>query len=346
MQSSSLRGKSSGINYRAPCTSAEDHPCEIFKNLRFWNTFFWPVGLNLREVHPGQLSLVEISREDMFTLVGQQHQRKATTLLNHLFRYHRCLVTVHLGDHLLIAHHQRLCDALVQSPSLRKLRLRIWSIDPRVLQSFAVALPRLKNLEELECLIYLEENFCEVLSEFLVNAGSLTTFTLWSHLLDAPGGRIIFRGLMRNASITTLSLHLRIDPNGKEIAEYLRENQTLRNLTLTADECATFDQTQTVLRLIICSIFRTTTLSNVRLEKFRMNEANSCLGALLFSKNQSLRDFHMVKGSLYTDAYPPKSALFHPWLAAFRKNKTLKKLTMELSCFSVEQCRSLSLRGA
>ncbi|KAL3205766.1 hypothetical protein MRX96_040659 [Rhipicephalus microplus] len=329
----------SGINYRAPCTSAEGRPCDIFKNLSFWNTFFSPVGLNLREVHPGQLSLVETSREDMFTLEEQQHQRKATTLLKHVLRYHRCLVTVHLGDRLLMAHHQLICDALPKSPSLRKLRLRLWSMDPRVLRSFAVALPRLQNLEELDCLIYLEETFCEVLSEFLVNAGSLKTFILRKYLDDAPEKRIIFRGLMRNASITTLSLHLRIDSYGKEIAEYLRENQTLRNLTLTADKYATFDQT--VLRLIIRSIFRKTTLSKVRLENFKMNEGNSCLVALFLCINQSLRDLHVVRSSLYTGAYPPRSALFRPWLEAFRKNKTLKKLTMELSCFSVEQCRSL-----
>ncbi|KAH8030613.1 hypothetical protein HPB51_010547 [Rhipicephalus microplus] len=335
-QSSSSGG---GINYRAPCTSAEGRPCDIFKNLRFWNVFFWPVGHKLREVHPGQLSLVETSRADMSTLDWLNHQGKAATLLQHLLRYHRCLVTVQLGHWLLMAHHQPICDALVKSPSLRKLRLRLWNVDPRVLRSFAVVLPHLKNLEELECLNYLEKTFCEGLSEFLVNARSLTTFTLKRPVLDSLGGRIISQGLMRNASITALSLHLKSNSYGKKLAEYLRENQTLRNLTLIADEYATFDQRE--LRLIIRSLFRTTTLSEVKLENFKKNEDNSCLVALLFSKNQSLRDFHMVKGSLYTDAYPPKSALFYPWLAAFRKNKTLEKLTMELSCFSLEQCRSL-----
>ncbi|KAL1416721.1 hypothetical protein MTO96_027617 [Rhipicephalus appendiculatus] len=37
----------------------------------------------------------------------------------------------------------------------------------------------------------------------------------------------------------------------------------------------------------------------------------------------------------------PKSARTRPWIAAIRKNKTLEKLTMELSCFSAAQCRSL-----
>ncbi|KAL3242825.1 hypothetical protein MRX96_020988 [Rhipicephalus microplus] len=325
-----------GINYWAPCTSAEGRPCDIFKNLRFWNAFFWPVGLKLREVHPGQLGLVETSRENMFTF---EEQRKATTLLKHLLRYHRCLITVHLGDRLLMAHDQPICDALVESPSLRKLRLQLWSMDPRVLRSFAVALPRLKKLEELECLVYEEETFCEGLSEFLVNAGSLKTFTLRRHLFDAPGGRIIFRGLMRNASMTTLSLHTRRNSYGKEFTEYLRENQTLRTLTLTADNNEKFDQVE--LRLIICSLFRNTTLSEVKLDGFRMSDDNSRLVALLLSRNQSLKDFHMVRCSLYTDAYPPRSVIFRPWLVAFRKNKTLEKLTMELSCFSLEQCRSL-----
>ncbi|KAL3236835.1 hypothetical protein MRX96_022092 [Rhipicephalus microplus] len=328
-----------GLNYRAPCTSAEGRPCDIFENIRFWNAFFCSVGLKLREFHPGQLSLIETSREYMFTLEAQQHQRKVTTLLRHLLRYHHCLVAVHLGDCLLMTHHRLICNALVKSRSLRKLRLWFLSMNPRVLRSFAMALPRLKNLEELDCLIYLEETFCEVLSEFLVNAGSLKTFTLRRHLLDASGGRIIFQGLMRNASITTLSLHMRRSSYGNEFAEYIRENRTLRNLTLTADEYANFDQRE--LRLIICSLFHTTTLSEVRLENFKVNEGNSCLVALFLSINQSLRDFHLVRCSLYTDAYPPTPAIFSPWLTAFSKNKTLEKLTMELSCFSLEQCRSL-----
>ncbi|KAH8030614.1 hypothetical protein HPB51_010548 [Rhipicephalus microplus] len=327
-----------GVNYLVPCTSAEGRPCDIFKNLRFWNAFFWPVGLKLLEVHPGQLS-IETSREVMFTLDEQKHKRKAATLLQHLLRHHRCLVTVHLSDCLLMAHHRLICNALVKSPSLRKLRLGLLSANPRVLRSFAVALQCLKNLEELECLIYKEEIFCEGLSEFLVNARSLKTFTLRRHLLDAPGDRIIFRGLMRNASTTTLSLHMRRNSYGKEFAEYVRENQTLRTLTLTADNYETFDEVE--LRFIICSLFRNTTLSEVKLDGFRMSDKNSRLVALLLSINQSLKDFHMVRCSLYTDAYPPRSVIVYPWLAAFRNNKTLEKLSMELSCFSLEQCRSL-----
>ncbi|KAL3236843.1 hypothetical protein MRX96_022099 [Rhipicephalus microplus] len=148
-----------GTNYRAPCTSAEGRPCDIFENLRFWNAFLCSVGLKLREFHPGQLSLIETSREIVFTLEGQQHQRKVTTLLRHLLRYHHCLVAVHLEYCILMAHHRLICNALVKSPSLRKLRLGLLSANPRVLRSFAVALPRLKNLEELECLIYEEETF-------------------------------------------------------------------------------------------------------------------------------------------------------------------------------------------
>ncbi|KAL3213490.1 hypothetical protein MRX96_051678 [Rhipicephalus microplus] len=327
-----------GINYQAHCTSKEGRPCDIFRNLRFWNAFFWPVGLMLQEVHPGQLSLAETSREDILTLEGLNHQGMVATLLQHLLRHHRCLVSVHLGDCLLMVHHQLISHALVKSPSLRKLRLRLWKWNPRVLQSLATTLPHLKSMEELDCFIDFAGPFCEGLSEFLVNAESLTTFTLWRPLLDFLGGRIISRGLKRNTTITTISLHMAVNLYGQKIAEYVCKNQTLRTLILSMNN-ATFHQRE--LRLIIRSLFCTTTLSEVRLENFKMNEDNSCLVALLFSKNQSLRDFHMVKGSLYTDAYPPKSALFHPWLVAFCKNKTLERLTMELSCFSAEQCRSL-----
>ncbi|KAH7984836.1 hypothetical protein HPB52_024499 [Rhipicephalus sanguineus] len=331
----------SSVNYGTPCTSSEGRPCDILGDLRIWNEFFWPVGLELREYCPGELNLVEKSGVHMASEVPKR-KHEAATLLQHLLTYHRCLVSVYLNGCIFTDHHQRICDALPESPSLRKLKLCLPSENTRALQSFCAALPFQNHLRELECqLTQLEDTFCEGLSEFLANTVSLKTFALNAPVLMAHEGAIIFQGLKRNAKIETLSLNTHMNPylssHGNEFAEYLRDNQTLRTLILTTNR----PNNQVELRVIMRSLFRTTTLSEVKLVGFTMNDDNSRLVAVLLSKNKSLRKFHMVKCSLYSDGYPPKSVKTRPWLAAVRKNKTLEKLTMELFCFNLEQCRSL-----
>ncbi|KAH7943679.1 hypothetical protein HPB52_009884 [Rhipicephalus sanguineus] len=331
----------SSLNYRAPCTSGEGRMCDIFRDLRIWNEFLWPVGLELREYCPAELSLLEMRDGHVASEVPQRKQ-DAATLFQHLLTYHRCLISLELNGCIFTDHYQLICDALSQSPSLRELKLCLPSINTRALQKFTAALPLQNHLEQLECrLPRLDQTFCEGLSEFLGSTVSLTTFTLNVPVLMAHEGRILFQGLKRNATITTFSLKTHMKPylnsHGNEFAEYLRDNQTLRTLILSTKQ--PIDHVEQ--RLIMHSLFRTTTLSEVKLVGFTMDDHNSGLVALLLRKNQSLRKFRMVKCSLYSDGYPPKSVNTHFWPAAVRENKTLEKLTMELSCFNLEQCRSL-----
>ncbi|KAL1416720.1 hypothetical protein MTO96_027616 [Rhipicephalus appendiculatus] len=182
----------SSINYRAPCTSSEGRPCDIFRNLRLWNEFFCPVGLCLKEYSPGELNLVEIGDPCTDPEVPVR-KHEAAILLRHLLTYHRCLVSVQLNSCIFTDHHQLICDALPDSHSLRKLKLCLPSMDTRALQSFTAALPLQNSLRELECrLTKLELTFCEGLSEFLTSAGSLTTFVLGAPLLPAPRGEDYF----------------------------------------------------------------------------------------------------------------------------------------------------------
>ncbi|KAL1484463.1 hypothetical protein MTO96_032558 [Rhipicephalus appendiculatus] len=86
----------SRLNYRAPCTSSEGRLCNIFKELHLWNEFFWPVGVQLRELSPGQLSLVELL-DGSYSLVKKQRER-STVILIHLLTHHRCVVSLDLSD--------------------------------------------------------------------------------------------------------------------------------------------------------------------------------------------------------------------------------------------------------
>ncbi|KAH7944032.1 hypothetical protein HPB52_014746 [Rhipicephalus sanguineus] len=339
LANSSFSGSS--LNYWAPCTSSEDRPCDITKDLSIWNEFFWPVGLELRELSMGQLDLAGMSSAHIVPEVPER-KHEAATLLRHLLTYHRCLVSVELNGCILTDHHQLICDALTERPSLEKLKLCLPNMSKRALRSVTAVLPLQNHLLELECqFTNLEQTFCKGLSEFLRSAVSLKRFILNAPVLIAREGRIIFQGLKQNATITTLSLNTCIRPylksHGNEFAEYLRGNQTLRTLILTTKR----PNDHVELRLIMRSLFRRTTLSEVKLVGFTVNDYNSRRVALLLSKNQSLRDFHMVNCNLYSDGCMPKSVRTRHWIAALRKNKTLEKLTMELSCFTVEECKSL-----
>ncbi|KAH8037093.1 hypothetical protein HPB51_008517 [Rhipicephalus microplus] len=113
----------SSLNYRSPCTKREGRPCGVFKDISIWNEYFWQVGLELRELSPAELSLVEV--DDAFVpLELAQRKHEAAMLLHRLLVYHRCLVSVALNSSIF-EYDRKLCDALPQSSSLRKLALSL-----------------------------------------------------------------------------------------------------------------------------------------------------------------------------------------------------------------------------
>ncbi|KAH7943771.1 hypothetical protein HPB52_011413 [Rhipicephalus sanguineus] len=335
----------SSINFRTPCTSSECRPCDIFRDITIWNEFFWQVGLELRELYPGKLSLVKMDGP-CGPLDARRCKHEAATLLHRLLTYHHCFVSLVLNHWIFVDHHQLICDALPKSPSLRKLEVHLFTINERAFQSFTAVLPFLNHLQELNCqMMDLERGFCEGVSELLVSTTSLTTLKLKARQMEAEYGEVIFHGLKRNTTVTTLSLHMRMDAflsqRGVAFTDCLCDNQTLRSLIVTSyyknDDC--------VPNLIIRSLFSNTTISEVRLIGFSLDNENSLLVAEMLSENRSLREFHMVDCGLYRSSRIPEyhgvSDRICPWIVALDENTTLERLTMELSCFNLEECRSL-----
>ncbi|KAH7956045.1 hypothetical protein HPB52_005781 [Rhipicephalus sanguineus] len=338
------RFSGSSINYRAPCTSSEGRLCDIFRELTIWNEFFCEVGLELRELSPGQISLVQVDGTDVTPQIRRQHE--ATMLLHRLLMCHRCLFSVVLNSYVLVHHDEMICDELPRSVSLRQLRVSLQDRDMCALRTFAAVLPLLNNLQELDCrLPILERTFCEGLSKLLRSTASLTTLKLRASKTEPEEGMLILHGLERNTTVTTLSVtkctELFLFQGGVVFADYLSENQTLRTLMVTSD-CANYSK---VPNLIIRSLFRNTTISEVKLIGFDLNDKNSRLVAEMLSENRSLKTFHMVKSSLYGSGRIPEtdgvSGRICPWIIAFDKNRTLERLTMELSCFNLRECKSL-----
>ncbi|KAL1481711.1 hypothetical protein MTO96_034266 [Rhipicephalus appendiculatus] len=77
---------------------------------------------------------------------------------------------------------------------------------------------------------------------------------------------------------------------GVQFADYLRENQKLRRLTMTSYG----REDDNVPNLIIRSLFGTTNVSEVSLVGFSLDNENSRLVAEMLSEIRSLRAFHMV----------------------------------------------------
>ncbi|KAH7943841.1 hypothetical protein HPB52_011984 [Rhipicephalus sanguineus] len=273
-------------------------------------------------------------------------QHEAATLLRCLLTSHRCLVSVVLTSRIIEDHHQIICDALPKSPSIRKLEVCLSALTKIELQSFAVAFPHLKYLQELNCqMILFERSFCEGLSELLMNTASLMTLTLSGSFMEDVDGLIIFHGLKRNRTVRTLSLGRCVSgflsQRGFVFADYLCENQSLRSLIVTSY----YTNDDYVPNLIIRPLFSNTTISEVSLIGFSLDNENSHLVAEMLSENRSLRAFHMVECGLYRNDRVTESdgvsGRICPWIRALGENTTLERLTMDLSCFNLEECRSL-----
>ncbi|XP_075724193.1 uncharacterized protein LOC142766874 [Rhipicephalus microplus] len=333
----------STINNQTLCTSSEGRPCHIFRNLASWNELFWRVCLELKENYPGQISLVQM---ELARTPSQARKHTAATLLHYLLFYHRCLVSVVLNDNICHDHQQMISDALSKSPVLRKLEVRLFLTSVRAYKSLSTALPRLNHLEQLYCKVArLEQGICEGLSKLLVRTTSLTTLQLSARHLSTAGAVVILDGLKRNRTVTSLSLCRRASlvlcQQGAEFTDYLRENQKLRRLIMRSHSL----KDDIVPTLVIRSLFSPLTLSEVTLVDFPLSNENSRLVAEMLGENRSLREFHMVRCVLYRNNRFPKSDSssdrISPWITAFGKNATLEKLTIDLSCFKLEECRSL-----
>lgn len=343
------------LDYRARCTSGDGQMCNVFNDLSLWNEFFWQVGLELRELSPAKLSLVEMHGAYV-PLEEPEHKHRAATLLHRLLTLHKCIVSVDLNGYIFKGHHRLICDALRKSPSLRRLKLCLLTMDTNASQSFAGALPYLGRLQELECRqVHFDRTFLDALSNFLAATKSLTSLIM-SHLhIGRQDAVVILQGLKCNSSITSLSLNTCIltpvsSKCGFMFADYLRENQTLRTLSVTSRYLKNVIE----LRLIIRALFSNKTLSKLDLVRFSLDNENIQLITKLLTENRTLKSFNMV-GCVWYERAPHSqsdcemhdmenfgkvSGRIRPWLVALGQNRSLESLTLDLSCFNADECRS------
>ncbi|KAH7943542.1 hypothetical protein HPB52_009198 [Rhipicephalus sanguineus] len=342
----------SRLNYRTPCTSSEGRLCNIFEQLPLWNAFFWPVGFELRELSPGQLSLVEVHCWP-YRLVEKQI-KDAATLLYHLLTHHRCVDSLDLSANIFEGHHKLICDALRRTYDLRKLKLRLWIWDRNAAQVFVQVFPHLSQLHELELSgLPFDRKSVEGLSEFLASTRSLRTLNITDLSTKKDNLVLVIQGLKRNATIKTLSVNSGIHSPcyGAVFSDYLRCNQTLRRLSVTSNYCTGLSNA----RPIIGALFHNNTLTELNLTRFKLDiEDNELITGMLI-QNRTLRSFHIIDSSWYEyallhnhkenhvrplDDFGNHSSLTSPWLMALAENSTLNELTLDLSWMDLNDCVS------
>ncbi|KAL1443492.1 hypothetical protein MTO96_007404 [Rhipicephalus appendiculatus] len=331
------------INYRNPTTSSDGRMCNDFANIARWNAVFSNVGLQLRELSPGELSFVGTHHANVQpSMLEQQQKKEAALLLCDLLSRPHCIVSVHLNEKIFTDHHQLICDTLRKRPSLKKFTLCRVYMKTNGAQNFAAALPHLNELQELELNhVTFNRASIEAISEFLATTRSLTTLTMTDQRFDRQHAVILIKGLRQNATISALSLRMNLlnmvsSRSGDIFADYLRYNQTLRSLTVTSSSQSCFFD----LRPIIGALFYNNILSELNLIGFSLDAPNNQIIAEMLLRNKGLRSFHLVNFDRCKNIYLPvissESSLNSLWMSALAENNTLEELTMDLLCIKPE----------
>ncbi|KAH7947455.1 hypothetical protein HPB52_012184 [Rhipicephalus sanguineus] len=340
----------SAIDCQRPCTSDEGRLCDIFRELALWNEFFWHVCLELRELSPGQLSLVETYGAIVPCGMTKQKQQ-AATLLYHLLTLHRCIVSVKLNADIIEVHDQLICDALRQSSSLIKLDMGgCGYVDKTASYRIIAVLPHLTKLRELELgILHFGYASSERFSEFLASTCSLRTLIMTGEFFKWDHAPKVARGLKQNVTITTLSLNTSAVEDfwssRDDISAYFHEASTLRALSVTA----LFDPKDKACD-IVEPLFFNNTISELNLANFHINIGDTQLISKLLIQNRTLRSLNFVNCVykpapqydadtcvIYTESFGYVSSRIYPWVVALTKNNTLEELTLSLSWYDVEE---------
>ncbi|KAH7943772.1 hypothetical protein HPB52_011414 [Rhipicephalus sanguineus] len=343
----------SRITRLVPCTNSEGRLCHIFREIFLWNKYFWPVGLELRELSPRSLSLVERNEAYVGAHADQdmpRQMRVVAKLLHHLLTNHHCVTSAAIVTSIFREHHQLICDALSKSLGLQKLKLYAVRTATQSPQNTAPALPHLRHLRELELQnIPFKRTFVEGFSEFLTSTRLLTTLTVTHQYLECEEYAVSFlQGLMRNQTITTLSFDItllgqnpfcglfgmRVPPRSAVVfADYLRTNKTLCTLVVRGGYLNHF---HVVSRPILEALIINDTLNKLILTSLRLEEVDIELITRLFSHNRILTCFNMIGCDCSGISSRASSKL-----VAITENKTLQEMTLSLPFIDAMESRSL-----
>ncbi|KAL3227501.1 hypothetical protein MRX96_004202 [Rhipicephalus microplus] len=316
---------------KTSCTGSEGRLCHIFEQISLWNEYFCQVHLELRELSPGHLSLVETEYVCVGECANYQEIHLVTTLLHHLLTRHHCLRSVDVVPSVFLQHHELMCDALCKSLSLAKLKLSDLHMATQSLRKIATVLLHLNHLRELEFEdMTFNRDFTDGLSEFLASTRSLTALAVTHVYFICDEDAVAFlEGLGRNHTITTLTLDtivlrtgqfndMIVSPRSAAILfDYLRGNRTLRTLSIGGRYVEHFNKD---IELITRLPSQNRTLTRVNVTKCAVRGASSLAA---FTENKTLEELTLDLSTFHTNEY---NSLFR----ALASNPWLKKVNVEL----------------
>ncbi|KAH8036514.1 hypothetical protein HPB51_000779 [Rhipicephalus microplus] len=346
-----------------PCTGGEGRLCRIFNEVSLFNEYFWQVQLELKELSPGCLSLVQ--RNDAYVeryandRATSGQMQAITTLLQHLLTRHQCFTSVAIYLSVFRDHHQLICDALVKNRSLEKLKFYAWRTTRQSLRTIATSLLHLDHLQELELQdMSPNRNFIDSLSEFLASTRSLKALTVTRQYFECEEDAFAFlEGLRRNQTIATLSfdtVRLRNNSLNQDIdisasprcamalSNYLRCCRTLRTLSIGGRFLEHFTE---VHRQIVRALAKNKSLAKVTLVSFSLEDKDIQLISRLLNPQSNPDELQL---ELALDLSKFNTNEYRPLFKALASNPCLKKVTVELfkQADVVELCRAVRTSGA
>ncbi|XP_065295708.1 uncharacterized protein [Dermacentor albipictus] len=363
-----------------PCKTSRDRVCPMLMEVNRLNPSLWPVGLDLTEAFPGQLSLARLytaippndmrylepraAREDAAEGgqrgATQAEQRRALSIVSHILKHHRCAIGADIAGFEFSDHQAKLLsNALVQpKPSLRQVTLTSAHPNARLVQGFAAAVQSMNCLEDLAWTYdTLDAAAANSLSAFFARTSTLTTLELTELHLKSSDAKILFDGLMKNSTITTLSLSACLvngDPETTTVllANYLkRADCKVHSLTFQRS-CAekapslaavidSISLKKNVQTLVISGFFETRWNFLLIAKLLNENKNLRCLDVMCASEDQlndgetHIRQLRRLLQQHHSDPH------FFRWLNALARHPSLEYLTADVSGFSVRECESL-----
>ncbi|KAH9365709.1 hypothetical protein HPB48_004448 [Haemaphysalis longicornis] len=238
-----LKGRFTGatLDCQLPCTAAKGKTCQIFHHLSTWNEFLCQSSLLLRETTgtAGNLALLFCYRHSLTAYSSEQQRHQIYTLVYWLLKIHRCIVCVELFVPALDPYGHFLFNALQGNSHLRSLKLSFNGRNSR--QDFALNIPSLSHLEELECAGEPPATLAAMLSRLLRASTSLTSLRIFRMAFKGPSVEDLFRALGENCSLEELALPdsaiINATPTTRAVfTEFLKNSTSLKSLSFEADK--------------------------------------------------------------------------------------------------------------
>ncbi|CAN7992325.1 unnamed protein product [Ixodes hexagonus] len=344
------------INFNMPCTGTDTERCGIFEELTVWNEFLSILCVELKEVVPGKLGLVSLAPYYKPPIVDLQRHR-ACILIHWLLSKHHCICSVELWSTVIPRDPEVFCDALRLCSGLKSLKFYVYHFFGRMSEDLMNAIVALDGLEELAFLaVTLSTEALSRLSAFLRKTQTLKFFAIDNSTM-ASSGLELLNGLKCNTSITALCVDdhcLRLG-DGHVFGEYLRENMTLKALTIRQVS----KKGTCKMEPVFAALETNKILEKLRLESFVLDFAQGKHLAEALIKNNSLRYLELAEAYWSFEVAPfaeliekntglvelvvtgAKVRNVAPFAAAIGANRTLQRLVLNLSCKTVDDSMAL-----